>query len=75
MEHPFNIGPEHLPFPNGGGLKAMSKKSPKSQQLEVEALEAKYKADMAKLKEKHATANKPKPISIKIRKKKNVSKI
>lgn len=30
-----------------------------SQQLEVEALEAKHKAEIAKLKEKHAKVNSP----------------
>lgn len=60
MEHPFKLGPEHLPFPNGGGLKAMSPQAPKSQKLEVEALQKKHEVELQKLKEKHASANKPK---------------
>lgn len=43
----------------------MASKKPESQKLEFEALEAKHKVEMAKLKEKHANANKPKPISAK----------
>lgn len=46
----------------------MASKTPQSQQLEVEALEAKHKVELAKLKEKHASANKPKPISVKAKK-------
>ena len=61
MEHPFKLGPEHLPFPNGGGLKAaMTSKTPKSQKLEVEALKKKHEVELAKLQEKHAKVNKPK---------------
>ena len=37
MEHPFKLGQEHLPFPNGVGLKAMST-APKSQKLEVDEI-------------------------------------
>ena len=33
-----------------------------SQKLEVEALEAKHAAELAKLKEKHMSENKPKPM-------------
>ena len=40
----------------------MTNKKPQSQRLEVEALEAKHKVDIAKLKEKHAKANSPKPV-------------
>lgn len=40
----------------------MTNKKPQSQRLEVEAMEAKHKAEMAKLKEKHAGQNKPMPI-------------
>jgi len=58
MEHPFRLGQEHLPFPNGGGLNSMATKPRASQKLEVEALEAKHKAEMAKLQEKHAKENK-----------------
>jgi len=68
MKHPFKLGQEHLPFPNGGGLKTMAGKTPQSQQLEVEALEAKHKVEIAKLKEKHAAVNSPKPISVKAKK-------
>jgi len=46
--------PAPVKFPNGGGLSAMSSKPRESQQLEVEAMEAKHKAELAKLKEKHA---------------------
>ena len=46
----------------------MASKTPQSQQLEIEALEAKHKVEIAKLKEKHAAANKPKPISVKAKK-------
>ena len=35
MDHPFKLGQQHLPYPNGGGLKAMAT-APKSQKLEVE---------------------------------------
>ena len=59
MEHPFKLGQEHLPFPNGGGLKAMST-APKSQKLEVDALKAKHEVELQKLREKHASTNKPK---------------
>jgi len=59
MEHPFKLGQEHLPFPNGGGLKAMST-APKSQKLEVDALKAKHEVELQKLREKHASANKTK---------------
>lgn len=59
MEHPFKLGVEHLPYPNGGGLKAMAIK-PKSQSLEVDALKAKHEVELQKLREKHAAANKPK---------------
>ena len=37
----------------------MTTKPRESQQLEVEAMEAKHKAELAKLKEKHASSNKP----------------
>lgn len=36
-------------------------KAPKSQKLEVEALQKKHEVELAKLAEKHAQANKPKP--------------
>lgn len=62
---PTKIHPAPLAYPNGGGLQAMASKKPESQKLEFEALEAKHKVEMAKLKEKHANANKPKPISAK----------
>lgn len=61
MEHPFKLGQEHLPYPNGGGLKAaMTSQAPKSQKLEVDALKAKHEVELQKLREKHAGANKPK---------------
>ena len=55
------LEPAPLKFPNGGGLKSMASK-PKSQALEMDALTAKHKVEIAKLKEKHASANKPKPM-------------
>ena len=59
MEHPFKLGQEYLPFPQGGGLKAMSN-TPKSQGLEMDALKAKHEVELQKLREKHASANKTK---------------
>jgi hypothetical protein len=56
MKHPFKLGREHLPFPNGGGLKAMSA-TPKSQKLELDALRAKHEVELQKLKEKHQKVN------------------
>ena len=56
------LEPAPLTYPNGGGIAAMTNKKPQSQRLEVEALEAKHKVDIAKLKEKHAKANSPKPV-------------
>lgn len=41
------------------------KTGPKSQKLEIDALEAKHAAEIQKLKEKHASANKPRPITSK----------
>lgn len=35
--------------------------APKSQKLEVEALQKKHEVELAKLQEKHAQVNKPKP--------------
>ena len=61
MEHPFKLGVENLPYPNGGGLKsAMAGKALKSQKLEVDALRAKHEVELQKLREKHSKANKPK---------------
>lgn len=55
------LEPAPLKYPNGGGLKAMSKKqTPKSQQLEVEALKKKHEAELARLQEKHSKVNSPK---------------
>jgi hypothetical protein len=53
------LEPAPLTYPNGGGLNAMAHKKPESQRLEVEALAKKHEAEMAKLKEKHASQNKP----------------
>jgi hypothetical protein len=53
------LKPAPVKFPNGGGLSAMANKPRESQRLEVEAMEAKHKAELAKLKEKHANENKP----------------
>ena len=43
----------------------MATKPRASQKLEVEALEAKHKAEIAKLKEKHVSENKPKTMNTK----------
>ena len=59
------LEPAPVRHPNGGGLKASAPKTPESQKLELQALEAKHKVEIAKLKEKHASANKPKPIKAK----------
>lgn len=56
---PTKVAPAPLAYPNGGGLKMPANKPRESQQLEVEALEAKHKAEIAKLKEKHAKVNSP----------------
>jgi hypothetical protein len=53
------LTPAPLAYPNGGGLKTMGSKPLESHKLEVEALEAKHKAEMARLKEKHAKVNSP----------------
>jgi hypothetical protein len=62
---PSKIPPAPLTYPNGGGLAAMATKPRASQKLEVEALEAKHKAEIAKLKEKHVSENKPKTMNTK----------
>ena len=41
---------------------------PKSQLLELEAMEAKHAAEIQKLKEKHAASNSPKPVMSKAKK-------
>ena len=56
------LEPAPLKYPNGGGLKTMAQKAPASQKLEMEALQKKHEVEIQKLKEKHAAANKPKPI-------------
>ena len=43
----------------------MATKPRASQKLEVEAMEAKHKAEMAKLKEKHSSENKPMSTKVK----------
>jgi len=53
------LDPAPLAYPNGGGLKAMATKPRESQRLEVEALEAKHSAELARLTEKHSKENKP----------------
>ena len=53
------LKPAPIKYPNGGGLASMSTKPRESQKLEVDAMEAKHKAELAKLKEKHAKENKP----------------
>ena len=59
------LKPAPLKYPDGGGLKAMATKPRASQQLEVEAMEAKHKVELAKLKEKHAKENSSKPLTSK----------
>lgn len=41
----------------------MGKKAPASQKLEMEALLKKHEVEIAKLKEKHASTNKPTPMN------------
>lgn len=56
----FNkLKPAPVPYPNGGGIAAMNKKQSASQKLEVEALQKKHEAELARLKEKHSKENKP----------------
>jgi len=62
--HDTKLKPPPVPYPNGGGLAAMSSKPRESHQLEVEAMEAKHKAELAKLKEKHAKENSS-PVKVK----------
>jgi hypothetical protein len=57
------LKPAPLKYPDGGGLSTMTTKPRESQQLEVDAMEAKHKAELAKLKEKHAKENQPKPMT------------
>jgi hypothetical protein len=57
------LKPAEIKYPNGGGLKYMAQ-GPASQKLEVEAMQKKHELEIAKLKEKHASANKPKPIKL-----------
>lgn len=57
--HATKLKPAPVTFPDGGGLSAMATKPRESQQLEVDAMEAKHKAELAKLKEKHSKENKP----------------
>lgn len=52
------LKPASLKYPNGGGLKAMAT-APKSQKLEMEALQKKHEVEIQKLKEKHAASIKP----------------
>lgn len=57
------LKPAEIKYPNGGGLKAMANKRTTTQSLEMDLLQKKHELEMAKLKEKHAAANKPKPIN------------
>jgi hypothetical protein len=59
------IKPAPLAYPNGGGLKTMASQAPKSQKLEMEALQKKHEVEIQKLKEKHAFSNKPKSVKAK----------
>jgi hypothetical protein len=54
------LKPAPVKYPNGGGMSNMSPKPLESHKLEVDAMEAKHKAELAKLKEKHAKATNPK---------------
>jgi hypothetical protein len=52
------LKPAPLAYPQGGGLASMATQ-PKSQKLEMEALQKKHEVEIQKLKEKHAASNKP----------------
>lgn len=51
------LKPAPLTYPNGGGLASMATKPRQSQKLEVEAMQKKHEAELAKLKEKHSKEN------------------
>lgn len=57
MDNKFQLGPENLPFPNGGGFKKMTA-TPQSHKLELAAMKARHASELAKLKEKQASLNK-----------------
>ena len=65
MPKPSKIKPAPVPFPNGGGIKAMSGSNSKRQTLEREALAKQHEVAMAKLAEKHAKENTPKSGKVK----------
>jgi len=54
------LKPAPVKYPDGGGLASMATQPKESHKLEVEAMEAKHKAELAKLKERHAKVNNPK---------------
>ena len=58
------LKPADIKYPDGGGLKAMAEKRTPTQTLEMDLLQKKHALEMAKLKEKHSSANKPKPIKL-----------
>lgn len=60
MSKPSKVKPAPVPFPNGGGIRAMSGSGNKRQALEREALAKQHEVELAKLAEKHANENKPK---------------
>jgi len=65
------LKPASVPYPNGGGLAAMNKRQSTAQKLEVEAMQKTHEAELARLKEKHATENKPAMPAVKKAAKKN----
>jgi hypothetical protein len=62
MKWPTRLKPAPVPYPNGGGLKAMgtSKTLQSKQKAEMDALDAKHEADKAALVHKQAEERKPK---------------
>jgi len=59
LNFPTKIKPAPVPYPNGGGFNAMATRKKTSQKLEVEALQKKHEAELARLNEKHTQENKP----------------
>jgi hypothetical protein len=57
MPRPNKVKPAPVPFPNGGGLKAVGQKNARRQQLEREALDKKHEIERVKLEEKHGKEN------------------
>lgn len=59
IKFPTKLKPAPVPYPNGGGFSAMATRKKASQKLEVEALQKKHEAEIARLHEKHTQENKP----------------